>query len=83
MRVNNEEKRTIVLSIGLIGFNVLSIYLVIQLLGYDEILNYPADGSIERESPKGLAWLLFINGMCNLLYVVVVLMARLMNPDKN
>lgn len=81
--MNSEKKWTIVLPIALIGFNVLSIYFIVGLLDYDEILDYLTDGSIKSKSPKGFAWLLFINGMGNLLYVVAVLMARLMNPDKD
>lgn len=79
--MENSKKWTMILSIALIGFNMVSIYVAIKLHGYDEILDYFTGGTIKRESPKGLAWLLFINMLCNILYAWAVFVAKLMEPD--
>lgn len=81
--MENYKKGVIILSIALIGFNMVSIYVIISLHGYDEILDYLTDGSIKRTDPKGFAWLLFVNILCNTLYAWVVLMSRLMEPDNS
>lgn len=69
---------------ALIGFDVLTIYFVVDLFGYDELLDhFTPDGSVKSESPRGLARLLFVNGLCNLLFVSATLMAWLMDPDNS
>lgn len=79
--MGNSKKWTMILSIALIVFNMVSIYMTISLHGYDEILNYLIDGSIKRESPKGFAWFLFVAILCNILYAWAVLIAKIMEPD--
>jgi len=61
----------------LILFNLVCLYFIIDLMGYDEIVNYLTNGEIISDSPRGLAYLLFVSGMSNLLFVIVSLMSRL------
>ncbi|SFB79823.1 hypothetical protein SAMN04487891_102393 [Flagellimonas taeanensis] len=82
--MDNGKKWAIGLSMALIGFDVLTIYFVVDLFGYDELLDhFTPDGSVKSESPRGLARLLFVNGLCNLLFVSATLMAWLMDPDNS
>ncbi|CAD0004810.1 hypothetical protein FLACHUCJ7_02028 [Flavobacterium chungangense] len=61
----------------LILFNLVSLYFIMDLLSYDEIIGYLSDGGIKTDCPRRLAYLFFINGVSNLFFVCVSLMARL------
>lgn len=61
----------------LILFNILSLYFIVDLFSYDEIIGYLIDGEVKSYSSRKLAYLFFINGISNLLFVSVALMARL------
>ncbi|MCI9843632.1 hypothetical protein FLV_02430 [Flavobacterium pectinovorum] len=71
-----EKKLLYIYCVFLILFNLVSLYFIIDLLSYDEITGYLVDGSIKNESPRKLAQLLFLNGISNLLFVFVSLIAR-------
>lgn len=61
----------------LILFNIVSLYFIVDLFSYDEIIGYLIDGEVKSYSSRKLAYLFFINGVSNLLFVSVALMARL------
>lgn len=79
--METRKKWVIALSIALMVFNLVSIYVIIKLLDYDQLLDYIPDGAIRHESPKKFAWLLFVNGLCNIISTASVLMALLIDPD--
>lgn len=79
--MENSKRWMLILSLCLLIFNMVCIYLIICLHGHDEILNYLTDGTVGRGSPKGYAWPLFINAMCNSLYVWAVFVGIAMRLD--
>lgn len=72
-----EKKLQYMYCIFLILFNIVSLYFIIDLLSYDEIIGYLIDGGIKTDSPRKLAYLFFVNGISNLFFICVSLMARL------
>jgi hypothetical protein len=71
-------------SVFLILFNLVSLYFIIDLLSYDEIIGYLTNGEIKSGSPRNLAFLLFVSGISNLLFVSVSFMDRVISkyPSK-
>jgi hypothetical protein len=65
----------------LILFNLVSLYFIIDLLSYDEIIGYLTNGEIKSGNPRNLAFLLFVNGVSNLFLVSVSLMSRLLSGN--
>ena len=74
-----EKEIVFVFTVFLILFNLVSLYIIVALMGYDEIIGYLANGEIISDSPRSLAYLLFVSGMSNLLFVTVSLMSRLLS----
>lgn len=74
-----EKEIVYVFTVFLILFNLVSLYIIVALMGYDEIIGYLANGEIISDSPRSLAYLLFVSGMSNLLFVTVSLMSRLLS----
>lgn len=72
-----EREIVIILSVLLIAFNVANLYFIVDLFSYDEIIGYLTNGEIKSDSPRTMAYLLFGNGIFNLLFVMVSLMSRL------
>lgn len=72
-----EKQLQYVYCVFLILFNIVSLYFIIDLLFYDEIIGYLTDGGIKTDCPRKLAYLFFVNGISNLFFVCVSLMARL------
>lgn len=66
-------------TVFLILFNLVSLYFIIDLLSYDEMIGYLTNGEIKSDSPRILAYLLFVSGMSNLLFATVSLMSRLLS----
>ena len=64
-------------SVFLILFNIVCLYFIIDLLSYDEIIGYLTNGEIKSSNPRNLAYLFFVSGMFNLLFVSVSLMSEL------
>jgi hypothetical protein len=58
----------------LIIINLVSLYFIIALFSYDEIVGYLIDGGKRTESPRELAYLFFMTSMFNLYFVCVQLM---------
>lgn len=73
-----EKKLVLVLSVLLIILNLVSLYFIIALLGYDEITGYHPDGKIKSCNPRFLAYLFFVTGIMNVLFISVRLMSRLL-----
>lgn len=71
-----EKKLLYTYFVFLILFNLVSLYFIIDLLSYDEIKGYLVDGREKNECPRKLAYLLFLNGISNLFFVSVSLIAR-------
>jgi len=79
-----ERKWGIVRTIVLIMFNLSAIYFIIDLFGYDELVDhFNPEGVTKSVHPEQLAWLLFINVLCNLFFTVTTLMASLMNTEEH
>ena len=71
------EKEIIhVFTVFLILFNLVSLYFIVDLLSYDEIVGYLTNGEIISANPRNLAFLFFGTTALNLLFISVTLMAR-------
>ena len=62
----------------LILFNLVSLYFIVDLLSYDEIMGYFPNGEIKNDSPRNLAFILLVGCTSNLLFVSVSLMASIL-----
>ena len=74
-----EKQLQYVYCVFLILFNIVSLYFIIDLLSYDEIIGYLTNGEIKSSNPRNLAYLFFVSGMFNLLFVSVSLMSELLS----
>ena len=74
-----EKEIAYTFTVFLILFNIVCLYFIIDLLSYDEIIGYLTNGEIKSENPRNLAYLLFVSGMSNLLFISVSLMAGLLS----
>ena len=69
-----EKEIRYVFSVFLILFNLVSLYFIIDLFSYDEMVGYLIDGGKKMNSPRNLAYLLFLTSMSNLYFLSVLLM---------
>ncbi|MNQ57382.1 hypothetical protein D3C85_715360 [compost metagenome] len=67
-------KHHIIFYLLLIIFNLVSLYFIIDLFSYDEIVGYLLDGEKKIDSPRKLAYLFFMTSMSNLYFLSLVLM---------
>lgn len=74
-----EKEIIYVFSVFLILFNLVSLYFIVDLLSYDEIIGYLTNGEIKSITTRSLAFLFFVNVVSNLFFVCVSLMARLLS----
>jgi hypothetical protein len=72
-----EKEIIYVFSVFLILFNLVSLYFIVDLLSYDEIIGYLTNGEIKSVNARSLAFLFFVNVVSNLFFVSVSLMSRL------
>jgi len=80
LRILSIEKEIVcVFSVLLILFNIVGLYFIIDLLSYDEIIDYLTNGKIKSTTIRSLAFLFFVNAISNLFFVSVSLMARLLD----
>ena len=71
------EKEIIhVFTVFLILFNLVSLYFIVDLLSYDEIVGYLTNGEIKSGNPRNLAFLFFGTTLSNLLFISVTLMDK-------
>lgn len=76
------EKEIIhVFTVFLILFNLVSLYFIVDLLSYDEIIGYLTNGEIKSGNPQNLAFLFFGTTATNLLFISVTLMARFFSKN--
>jgi hypothetical protein len=76
-----EKELVCVLSVLLIFFNLICLYFIIDLLSYDEIIAYLANGELESSDPRDLALILFGTTVSNMLFVLVLLMLKICNKE--
>jgi hypothetical protein len=56
-----------------IALNAASLYFIVDLLSYDEIVCYLADGGIKSSDPHGFVYALLITTLFDILFVFVML----------
>lgn len=69
--------------IFLLILNLVCLYLVIDLAGYGEMINYLNDGNKGFRSPRQISFIFFFTCMVNLLFISAVLMKSIIFSDKN
>lgn len=62
-----------------ITLNVGSLYFIIDLLSYDEMVGYLADGGLKSSDPHDFVYVLLIPALCNILFVFTALCACFTN----
>lgn len=67
-------KRRKILYAAVIIFNLVSLYFIIDLLSYDEIVGYVLGGSNKIADPRDMACLLYITSLLNLYFLSFVIM---------
>lgn len=72
-----EWEIAIILSILLIAFNLVNLYFIIDLLGYDGIVVYGTDEGLKYSDPYRFMYVLIISTMFNLIFVFAALYSRL------
>ena len=81
--MDRERKWGIIWGIILVAINLLAVFFIIDLFGYDELVDhYNREGVAKSIHPEKLAWLLFINVLCNLFITVTALMTRFMKTKE-
>lgn len=76
-----EKEIIYVFTVFLILFNLVSLYFIVDLLSYDEVIGYLTNGEIKSVNPRNLAFLFFGTTASNLLFVSVALLAKLLSPN--
>ena len=71
-----EKEIIYVFTVFLILFNLVSLYFIVDLLSYDEIVGYLTNGEIKSGNPRNLAFLFFGTTLSNLLFISVTLMDK-------
>lgn len=66
----------------LIILNIFSLYFIIDLFNYDEIVGYVISDGKRTADPKGLAYLLFVTSLSNLYFLAFVIMERAFENKK-
>lgn len=76
-----EKEIVYVFTVFLILFNLVSLYFIVDLLSYDEIVGYLTNGEIKSANPRNFAVLFFGTTASNLLFISVTLMVRFYSKD--
>lgn len=66
----------------LIIFNLVSLYFIITLFGYDEIVGYILKEGRKIIDPRKLAYLLFLTCLLNLYFLSLVLIEKAFKSDE-
>lgn len=69
-----EKEIVYTFTVFLILFNLVSLYFIVDLLSYDEIIGYLTNGEIKIGNTRNRAFLLIGTNFSNLLFVLVFLM---------
>lgn len=72
----HEKKIVYTYIVFLILFNLIGLYFIVDLLFYDEIIDYLTTDEIRKTPPHNVFYLLFLSSMSNLLFVFGSLMTR-------
>jgi hypothetical protein len=67
-------KPRIIFYLVLLIVNLVSLYFIIDLFSYDEIVGNLIDGGKKIDSPRKLAYLFFMTSMSNLYFLLLLLM---------
>jgi len=65
----------------LVIFNLISLYFIIDLLSYDEIVGYWIDGRRKNVSTQSMGYLLFVGTLSNLYFFFLIVIAKLDSKD--
>jgi len=75
-----QRKWQLLWPIGLMAINLWAIWIVIELFGYDQLIdNFNPEGITKRVHPGKPARLLFISVLCNLFLTLSTLFSKLMD----
>ena len=66
----------IILYVLLVIFNLVSLYFIIALFSYDEIIGYLISGGTKVTDPRKLAYLFFITCLLNLYFLSFILIEK-------
>lgn len=80
-----EKEIVCTLSILLILFNFIGFYFIIDLLDYDEIIAYGVNDHLKmyRSNPRDFAFLFLGTTACNLLFVSIFLMVKVLSSKEH
>lgn len=67
-------KLKIIFYLLLVIINLVSLYFIIDLFSYDEIVGYLIDGGRKTDSPRNLGYLFIITSMSNFYFFSLVWM---------
>ena len=65
----------------LVIFNLISLYFIVDLLSYDEIVGYWIDGRRKNASTQFIGYLLFVGTLSNLYFFFLIVIAKLDSSD--
>lgn len=71
--MRHERKFAISAIVLFVALNAGSLYFIIDLLGYDEMVGYLADGGLKSSDPHGFVYPLLITALFNILFVFAML----------
>ena len=57
--------------------NIVSLYLIIDMSNYDEMVSYLKNGEEKFSSPRQIAFVYLVTCVCNLLFVSAILMKNI------
>jgi len=60
----------------LLILNIFTLYFIIDLFSYDEIIGYVISEGKRTADPRDLAYLFFVTSLCNLYFLAFVIMER-------
>jgi hypothetical protein len=60
----------------LIILNIVSLYFIVDLFSYDEIIGYVLSEGKRSSDPRDLAYLLFVTSLSNLYFLAFIIMER-------
>lgn len=72
-----ESKLTIALSILLIAVNLVELYYIIVLYGYDEIISHEGNNIEISLNLRNLTFVFFLISVLNLLFISISMMSKL------
>ncbi len=76
------SKLTITLSIVLLVVNLIGLYFIISLYGYDEIISHDDSGMEVSINLRNLIFVFFLISVLNLLFISISMMSKFFSLDK-